>query len=99
MTGRASLYDRLGGIFPIAAVVDNFSNHVIANPLTGVDSPNPFLRDWSRNHLDRLPGLKFMRTLWLAAVSGGPFEYSPTRPGRCPFSLERAHAGLEIAPD
>ena len=23
-----------------------------------------------------MPGLKFMRTLWICAVTGGPFEYS-----------------------
>jgi hemoglobin len=57
-----TLYDRLGGIFPIAAVVNDFSDALIVNPIVGIDSPNPFLRDWSRNKLDRLPGLKFMRT-------------------------------------
>ncbi len=94
-----SLYDRLGGIFAIAAVVDDFSDHVILNPVAGVNSENKFLRDWSRNERKkRLPGLKFMRTLWLAAVAGGPYAYSPTRPGKCPFSLENAHAGLQISP-
>ena len=28
-----------------------------------------------------LAGLKFMRTLWVCNVSGGPFEYVGTRPG------------------
>jgi hemoglobin len=94
-----SLYERLGGVFGIAAVVNNFSDALITNPLVGRDSPNPFLRDWSRNKLDRLPGLKFMRTLWVCAVSGGPFEYSPVRAGKCPFSLENAHMGLQISPE
>jgi hemoglobin len=95
---RDSLYARLGGVFAIAALVDHFSDALLDNPMVGVNSPNQYLRDWSRNKRDRLPGLKFMRTLWLCAVSGGPFHYSPTAPGRCPFSLENAHRGLQIAP-
>jgi len=37
-----------------------------------------------------------MRTLWVAALAGGPFEYSPTRPGKTPFGLEEAHRNLRI---
>lgn len=97
-TAAPTLYDRLGGVFAIAAVVDHFSDALINNPVVGKDSQNAFLRDWSRNKLDRLPGLKFMRTLWLCALSGGPFKYSPVRAGKCPFSLENAHKGLQISP-
>jgi hemoglobin len=93
-----TLYDRLGGVFAIAAVVDHFSEALIKNPIVGKDSANPFLRDWSRTKLDRLAGLKFMRTLWLCSLAGGPFVYSPTRAGRCPFSLENTHMGLQISP-
>jgi hemoglobin len=93
-----SLYDRLGGIFSISAVVNHFSDSLINNPIVGVDSQNPFLRDWSRNHLDRLPGLKFMRTLWLASISGGPYKFVATKPGKCPFSLENAHKSFQISP-
>lgn len=94
-----SLYERLGGIFAIAAVVDHFSEALIDNPIVGQDSPNPFLRDWSRNKLDRLPGLKWMRTLWLASISGGPYQFIPTKPGKCPFSLENAHQQFQISPE
>jgi len=94
-----SLYTRLGGVFAISAVVNHFSDALINNPVVGKNSANPQLSNWNRNLADsRLPGLKFMRTLWLCAVSGGPFKYSPTRPGRCPFSLENAHKGLGITP-
>ena len=82
-----SLYDRLGGVFAIAAVVNYFSDSLIDNPTVGRGSKNPALRDWHTNKLDRLPGLKFMRTLWLCSLAGGPFKYSPTAPGKCPFSL------------
>lgn len=92
-----SLYDRLGGVFAIAAVIDHFSDALISNPIVGKNSPNPYLREWCAEHLDRLPGLKFMRTLWLCAISGGPFVYTPTRAGKCPFSLENAHSELHIS--
>ena len=93
-----SLYDRLGGIFPIAAVVNNFSDALITNSVVGQNSANPQLRDWSINHLDRLPGLKWMRTLWLASLAGGPFNFEGTVPEKCPFSLENAHNKFKISP-
>lgn len=93
-----SLYDRLGGVFAISLVIDHFSDSLIDNPTVGRDSDNPFLSDWHTNKLDRLPGLKFMRTLWLCALSGGPFKFSPTVPGKCPFSLENAHRQFDISP-
>lgn len=93
-----SLYDRLGGIFAIAAVVDHFSDALIKNPIVGQQSTNPALRDWHTNDLDRLPGLKFMRTLWLLNVAGGPFEYTGTKPGSTTLGLEEAHRALEISP-
>lgn len=94
-----SLYERLGGVFAIAAVVDRFSDAIVSNPVVGRDSSNPALRDWHRRQLDRLPGLKFMRTLWVCAVSGGPFEYTATRPGQTVVGLEEAHRQLRISPD
>jgi len=95
---QKSLYDRLGGIFAIAAVVDYFSDAVVNNPVAGKFSKNPVLRDWHTNQLARLPGLKFMRTLWLASLAGGPYKYTPTVSGKCPFSLENAHNKFRISP-
>lgn len=96
--GEKSLYDRLGGAFAIAAVVDRFSDALITNPKVGQESENPQLREWHTERLDRLPGLKFMRTLWVCNVAGGPFTYVGTRPGATPVGLEEAHRDLEIAP-
>jgi hemoglobin len=95
----SSLYERLGGAFAIAAVVDRFSDALIENPIVGQNSTNPELRDWHTNRLDRLPGLKFMRTLWVCDVAGGPFEFSATRPGRTTLGLEEAHRELRISPE
>jgi hemoglobin len=77
----SSLYERLGGVFAIAAVIDHFSDAVVQNPIVGQQSENPALREWHTNNLGRLPGLKFMRTLWVCNVAGGPFHFSATRPG------------------
>jgi hemoglobin len=96
---QPSLYERLGGVFAIAAVVDHFSNAIIQNPIVGQKSENPALREWHNNYLGRLPGLKFMRTLWVCNVSGGPFAYNATRPGRTELGLEEAHRALRISPE
>jgi len=93
-----SLYDRLGGVFAIAAVVDHFSDAVVQNPIVGKTSKNPSLREWHTKNLGRLPGLKFMRTLWVCNVAGGPQVYTPTRPGRSEVGLEEAHRDLRISP-
>jgi hemoglobin len=97
--GDQSLYDRLGGVFAIAAVVNHFSDAIVTNPMVGQSSPNPQLREWHTNNLGRLPGLKFMRTLWVCNVAGGPFEYSATKPGSTTVGLEEAHRELKISPD
>lgn len=97
-SSEKSLYDRLGGVFAIAAVVDHFSDAVVQNPIVGKTSKNPALREWHTNNLGRLPGLKFMRTLWVCNVAGGPLEYTPTRPGKTAVGLEEAHRNLRISP-
>ena len=97
--GDPTLYDRLGGAFSIAAVVDHFSDALIKNPIVGQQSENPALREWHTNGLDRLPGLKFMRTLWVCNVAGGPFQYTAVRPGSTALGLEEAHRQLKISPD
>ena len=95
---QESLYERLGGVFAIAAVIDHFSDALVQNPVVGQQSENPQLREWHVNALGRLPGLKFMRTLWVCNISGGPFEYTPTRPGETNLGLEEAHRKLRISP-
>src|SRR5437667_8172481 len=93
-----SLYERLGGAFAIAAVVDHFSEAVVRNSIVGQTSENPALREWHTNNLGRLPGLKFMRTLWVCNVAGGPQQYAATKEGRTPLGLEEAHRQLKISP-
>lgn len=95
---EASLYERLGGAYPIAAVVDHFSDAVVRNPITGQGSKDPKLDEWSTDDLGRLPGLKFMRTLWVCNIAGGPQGYGATKPGSADLGLEEAHRELEISP-
>jgi len=86
-----SLYERLGGIYAIAAVVDRFSDRLLANPT--IVNANPELKDWHTvKYRERLPGLKFLRTLWSASVAGGPFEYTGKE-------LRDAHLSLHITPE
>jgi hemoglobin len=94
-----SLYERLGGVFAIAAVVDYFSDEVVKDPIAGQKSKNPDLREWHTKQLGRLQGLKFMRTLWVCAAAGGPFKYEGTKPGQTPMGLENAHKNLHISPE
>jgi len=94
-----TLYERLGGVFAIAAVIDHFSDAVVRNAVSGQGSDNPALREWHNEKLARLPGLKFMRTLWVCAAAGGPFPYTPTRAGKTKLGLEEAHRDLRISPD
>jgi hemoglobin len=95
---ESSLYERLGGAFAIAAVVDHFSDAIVRNPIVGQQSENAQLREWHTRNLGRLPGLKFMRTLWVCDVAGGPQQYAATKPGSTPLGLEEAHRELKISP-
>jgi hemoglobin len=94
-----SLYDRLGGYFGIALVVNRFSDEIIKNPIL---NKNPALKTWNKTQAEaRLPGLKFGRTLWIAAAAGGPFVYTglPLTEAHAEFNLtaeQFAEVGAEI---
>jgi hemoglobin len=98
-TTPGSLYDRLGGYFGIALVVNRFSDQIIRNPIL---NKNPALKEWNKTQAEaRLPGLKFGRTLWIAAAAGGPFVYTglPLADAHAEFNLtadEFAEVGAEI---
>lgn len=79
-----TLYERIGGNNAIAMVVDRFSDEIIKNPKLNV---NPALREW--NKTGQLPGLKFMRTLWVCQAAGGPFTYT----GK---DMHEAHKNLHL---
>ncbi len=90
MSTEHSLYERLGGVYAIAAVVDRFSDQLLKNPKIVTANPQP--QAWhTEAYKQRLPGLKFNRTLWVCAVAGGPYEYMAK-------SLHDAHVDLHITP-
>jgi hemoglobin len=85
-----SLFDRVGGFFALAAVVNRFSDEIIKNPKL---NENPALKEWNEKEAEtRLPGLKFMRTMWMAAAAGGPVEYTG-------LPLDEAHQDLHLTPE
>jgi hemoglobin len=83
------LFDRLGGFFGIAAVVNRFSDAILVNPVL---NENPALVAWNQTQAPtRLPGLKFMRTMWVASMVGGPIKFTG-------LPLEQAHERFDLTP-
>lgn len=79
-----SLYDRLGGVYAIASVVDDFIERLLVNDILNA---NPAIKEAR----DRVPkaGLKYRVTELVCEVTGGPQKYT----GR---SMKDSHAHLNI---
>lgn len=79
-----SLYDRLGGVYAIATVVDDFIERLLVNDVL---NSNPAIKEAR----DRVPkaGLKYRVTELVCQATGGPQKYS----GR---SMKDAHKHLNI---
>lgn len=89
----------LSSLFLLIKITNYFSDEVVKNRVAGEMSQNPALRKWHTKELERLPGLKWMRTLWVCSVAGGPFQYAGTKPGATQMGLEKAHFNLHISPE
>ena len=62
-----TLYERLGGIFAIAAVIDNFSDRLVKNPK--IVNANPEMHEWHTvTYHTRMPGLKLSMTAAMAKM-------------------------------
>lgn len=83
-TQDESLYDRLGGIHAIAAVVDDFIDRVMSNPKLNA---NPKVDE--AHHRVHPAGFKYLVTEQVAWASGGPQTYT----GRNMFD---SHEHLDI---
>jgi len=81
---KKSLYDRLGGVYAIATVVDAFIEKLLVNDTLNA---NPAIRA-ARSHVPKA-GLKFQVTALVCQVTGGPQLYN----GR---SMKEAHKHLQI---
>jgi hemoglobin len=86
-TGRAarlSLYERLGGVYAIAAVVDDFVDRLMVDPRINANSKVD-----AAHHKVPPAGFKYLVTEQVCWASGGPQKYT----GR---SMRDSHAHLEI---
>ncbi|HET9317588.1 MAG TPA: group 1 truncated hemoglobin [Vicinamibacteria bacterium] len=79
-----SLYDRLGGAYAIATVVDDFIERLLVDETLNA---NPAIRE-ARSRVPKA-GLKFHVTTLVCQVTGGPCQYA----GR---DMKAAHAKLGI---
>jgi hemoglobin len=86
-TQQASLYDRLGGIYNIATVVDDFIDRIMVDERLNV---NPRVDE--AHHRVLPPGFKYLVTEQVGEATGGPQRYT----GR---SMEDSHRDLMITAD
>lgn len=68
-----SLYARLGGIAPVALVVDEFINQLAGDATVG---SNPNIGKSLTSGKVSVAGIKFLVTEQLAAAAGGPWKYT-----------------------
>src|SRR3982751_6579506 len=79
-----SLYDRLGGVYSIATVIDDFIDRVMNDPRLNA---NPLVDE--AHHRVPPAGFKYLVTEMVCWASGGPQKYT----GR---SMAESHADLKI---
>ena len=79
------LYDRLGGVYSIATVVDDFIERLLVNDTLNA---NPAINH-ARSHVPKA-GLKFQVTALVCEVTGGPCKYT----GR---AMKESHQQLNIS--
>ena len=79
-----SLYERLGGVYAIAAVVDDFIDRVMDDPRLNA---NPKINE--AHHRVARAGFKYLVTEQVCAAAGGPQSYT----GR---SMSDSHVHLDI---
>jgi hemoglobin len=97
-TPEKSLYERLGGVFAIAAVVDHFSDAVVKNPIAGKKFKNPQVAQGHTKNLERLPLAQFHEGAVGLQRFGRILPLHWTKWGTPPLGLEEAHRDLRISP-
>jgi len=91
-----TLYERLGGIYSIAAVTDHFIDSLAEDPLVGTNTSNAYLKDWYENRNWRSPGFKVLNTIWVCEKAGGPEKYVSTIPNDGSLDLEPTHFDMKL---
>ena len=84
MSSHLSLYERLGGVYAIAAVVDDFIDRIMEDSRLNA---NPKVDE--AHHRVSKAGFKYLVTEQVCWAAGGPQRYT----GR---SMRDSHAHLEI---
>jgi hemoglobin len=82
--GKPSLYERLGGVYSIATVVDDFIDRIMVDPRINA---NPHVNE--AHHRVTPPGFKYLVTEMVCWATGGPQKYT----GK---SMADSHAHLKI---
>src|SRR4051812_16589675 len=82
--GRPPLYDRLGGVYNIATVVDDFIDRVMTDPRL-----NANLRVDEAHHRVSRAGFKYLVTEMVCWATGGPQRYT----GK---AMRESHEHLDI---
>ena len=85
---KPSLYDRLGGIYAIASVVDDFIDRIVIDPALNADNPLGFVDD-AHHRVGKSGSFKYLVTEMVGWATGGPAEYT----GR---SMLDSHVDLKI---
>jgi hemoglobin len=83
-TEQLSLYDRLGGVYSIATVVDDFIDRIMTDPRL---NSNPLVDE--AHHRVSPAGFKYLVTEMVCWATGGPQKYT----GR---SMAESHKDLKI---
>ena len=81
-----SLYERLGGVYSIATVIDDFIDRIMVDPRLNA---NPRVDE--AHHRVPSAGFKYLVTEMICWATGGPQKYT----GR---SMKEAHKDLMITP-
>jgi hemoglobin len=68
---KLSLYERLGGVYAIAIVVDDFIDRIMADPRLNA---NPRVNE--AHHRVSSQGFKYLVTEMVCWATGGPQKYS-----------------------
>ena len=84
---RPSLYERLGGVYSIATVVDDFIDRIMDDPRLNA---NPLVDE--AHHRVGKAGFKYLVTEMVCWATGGPQKYT----GK---SMGDAHRHLKITPE
>ena len=83
-TGKPTLYERLGGVYSIAPVVDDFIDRVMRNPVLNANAAVD-----EAHHRVSAAGFKYYVTEMVCWATGGPQTYT----GR---SMSESHKHLKI---